>query len=107
MKVIRFREHLSKHILDNKKNTTWRLFDDKDLSVGDDVSFVVYETGQEFARAKLTNVRETTFGQLTPDDWQGHDKYSSEIEMYKIFSHYYNRPVNKNSPVKVIKFDLE
>jgi len=51
-------------------------------------------------------VRETTFGELTEEDWSGHEKFESEEEMYKIYSGYYNKEVNKNSPVKIIKFKL-
>ena len=64
MKTLKFKEDLSKLILSGKKDTTWRLFDDKNLSNSDEVSFVISETGKEFAKAKLINVRETTFGNL-------------------------------------------
>jgi len=106
MKTLKFREHLSKLILQGEKNTTWRLFDDKNLTVGDVVSFLIWETKEEFAQAKLTEVKETTLGKLTDKDWEGHEKFSSDEEMYKAFVKYYNRPVDENSPVKIIKFEL-
>lgn len=106
MKTIKFREKLSKLILSSDKKVTWRLFDDKDLTAGDVVSFVVWETGEEFARAKLTETRETTFGNLTDEDWEGHERFDSDKEMYKTYIEYYNRPVDKNSPVKIISFEL-
>lgn len=53
MKTLKLRESLSKLILQGKKNTTWRLFDDKNLSKGDVVSFLVWETKKEFAKARL------------------------------------------------------
>ncbi|MEK6889082.1 MAG: hypothetical protein AABW80_03155 [Nanoarchaeota archaeon] len=56
MKTIKFRESLSKLILKGEKNSTWRLFDDKD--------------------------------------------------MYKTYGKYYNRKVDKNTKVKLIKFEL-
>ena len=40
------------------------------------------------------------------DDWDGHEKYSSNEEMYKTYSGYYKREVNKDSPIKIIKFEL-
>ncbi|MBU4480120.1 ASCH domain-containing protein [Patescibacteria group bacterium] len=106
MKTLKFRENLSKLILKGDKDTTWRLFDDKDLTEGDEVSFVVKETLKEFAKAKIIGMRETTFGELTEEDWDGHEKFESEEEMYKIYSGYYNKEVNKNSLVKIIKFKL-
>lgn len=106
MKTLKFREYLSKLIMLGEKNTTWRLFDDKDLSVGDIVSFSVWETKEEFAKVKIIDVRETSFGKLNDNDWQGHEKFSSDEEMYNTYSTYYNRPVDENSPVKIIKFEL-
>lgn len=59
-------------ILSGEKTTTWRLYDDKDLSEGDIVSFLVWEDGKEFARAILTEVNETQLGNLTEKDFDGH-----------------------------------
>jgi len=106
MKILKFREALSRLILKGEKYTTWRLFDDKDLSRGDVVAFLVWETNKEFAKAKLVEVRETRFGELTNEDWDGHEKFLSNEEMYKTYSKYYNHKVSKNSPVKIIKFEL-
>ncbi len=106
MKTLKFRESLSKLILQGKKNVTWRLFDDKKISSEEIVSFLVWETKEEFAKAKLTSVKKTTFGELTEEDWEGHEEFSSQEEMYKTYSKYYNRQVDKNTPLKIIKFEL-
>jgi len=107
MKTLKFRKILSELILTGEKDTTWRLFDDKNLSAGDIVSYLVWETKEEFAKVKITSVKETTFGELTGEDWNGHEKFSSDKEMYKTYSKYYNRQVDKNSPVKIIKFEIQ
>ncbi|MDD5193920.1 MAG: ASCH domain-containing protein [Candidatus Nanoarchaeia archaeon] len=106
MKTLKFRESLSKLILKGEKNTTWRLFDDKNLSVGEVISFLVWETKEEFAKAVILNVKETRFGDLSKEDWEGHERFLSNEEMYDTYSKYYNRQVDKNSPVKIIKFKL-
>lgn len=106
MKTLKFRKSLSELILQRKKDATWRLFDDKNLSVGDVVSFLVWETKEEFAKAKLVKVKETALGELADEDWDGHEKFSSDEEMYKTYSKYYNRQVDKNSLIKIIKFEL-
>ncbi len=106
MKNIKFKKILSELILSWDKYTTWRLFDDKTLLKGDIVSFLVSETKQEFAKAKLVDVKETTFEKLTDEDWDGHEKFSSDEEMYKTYSKYYNCRVDKDSLVKIIKFEL-
>ena len=107
MKTLKFRKELSELILTGEKNTTWRLFDDKNLSIGDVLSFLVWETLEEFAKVKITSVKETTFGELTDEDWNGHEKFSSNEEMYKTYSKYYNRQVASDSPVKIIKFEFK
>jgi len=106
MKSMKFRKDLSKLILDGKKQSTWRLFDDKDLAAGDIVSFIVWETKEEFAKARLTEVREKTFGELSDSDWEGHERFQSEKEMYSTYSKYYGRDVSKDSAVKIIRFEL-
>ncbi len=106
MKIMRFREVLSKLILNGEKGVTFRLFDDKDLSEGDIVSFVVWETGEEFARAKLIQVKEKEFGDLTEEDFEGHERFNSEKEKYDTYSLYYEREVTPKSPTKIIKFEL-
>jgi hypothetical protein len=106
MKTLKFRKSLAQRILNHEKTNTWRLFDDKDLTVGDEVLFLVWETKEEFAKAKLTAVTETMLGELTDEDWQGHEKFASDDEMYKTYSKYYNRPVDAGTKVKIIKFEL-
>lgn len=106
MKVLKFREELSNLILSGEKATTWRLFDDKDLQKGDVVSFVVWESGKEFAHAKILAVNETTFGTLNKSDFEGHEHFSSPQEMYARFSLYYHRSVDASTKVKVLRFLL-
>lgn len=62
MKGLKFRKELADIILAGEKNVTWRLFDDKDLREGDAVSLINWDTGEEFAQAKLTEVREKKMG---------------------------------------------
>ncbi len=106
MKTLKFREKLSKLILNGGKTNTWRLFDDKELSKGDKVSFLIWENKKEFAKAMLIEVEEKKLNELTDKDWEGHEKFSSEKEMYETYSKYYKKPVNKDTSVKIIHFKL-
>ncbi|MFA5986261.1 MAG: ASCH domain-containing protein [Parcubacteria group bacterium] len=106
MKTLKFRKYLSEQILAGAKTTTWRLFDDKDLRVGDEVSFVVWETGELFAQAQLTRVVEKCFDQVNEEDWRGHDRYASNEKMYRAFTQYYKKPVGPKTRVKIITFEL-
>ncbi|MFW5990836.1 MAG: ASCH domain-containing protein [Candidatus Nanoarchaeia archaeon] len=106
IKPQKFRESLAEQILNGEKTCTWRLFDDKDLSEGDVVYFVVWETDKKFEKVKLVDIKEKTFSELIDADREGHEKFSSEEVMYKTYSKYYNREVNKNTKFKIIKFKL-
>jgi len=106
MKTLKFRKHLAELIKIGKKSATWRLFDDKNLSVGDEVNFVVWKTGEEFAHVKITFVKETSLGNLMEEDWEGHERFDSDYVMYKTYEKYYNCSVDADSPVKIIKFEL-
>lgn len=93
-------------ILTGKKTATWRLDDDKDLQEGDVVEFVRADKLEVFARAKLTRVIEKPFGELTDEEKEGHEEYESEEELFKTFSGYYDRPVDKETVFKIAKYQL-
>lgn len=106
MKRLKFHHSLVSQILSGKKTTTWRLFDDKDLQTGDELSLVDANEGAEFARATIICVEEKTFGDLGDSDWNGHEKFSSEEEMYQTYSNYYDTQVDENTTVKILHFTL-
>lgn len=107
MKTLKFRPYLVKLILDGVKDNTFRLFDDKDLSEGDELSLVNWVIKEEFAKAVVVSVLEKSFGELTKEDLEGHETFSSEKEMYEKYSEYYQRPVDKNTKLKIIRFRLK
>lgn len=106
IKTLKFRKNLSELILKNEKNTTWRIFDDKDIKKGDIIQFLVWETEEPFVKAKIINVVEKKFKDLNEKDIEGHEKFASKEEMYETYSTYYNKTVNENTLVKIIKFEL-
>lgn len=106
MKTLKFRENLSKLILKGEKTATWRIFDDKDITKGDIMQFLVWETKEEFAKAKIIEVVEKRFSELDEKDLDGHEKFNSKEEMYATYTKYYNKEVDENTVVKIIKFEL-
>ncbi len=64
MKTLKFSPHLVNKILSGEKTSTWRLFDDKDLQVGDTLGFIDKETGELFGNAVVTSLRVKTLGTL-------------------------------------------
>ncbi len=104
MKTLKFTSQLVDKILAGDKTSTWRLFDDKDLKNGDELIFINKDTGEQFGTAIITNLKVKTLDSLTDDDWVGHEKFSSEKEMYETYKKYYGSDVNNNSEVKILTF---
>ena len=105
IKRSRFSEPLPSLILKGEKNITWRVHDDKDLSVGEELSLCRMDYS-EFAKAKIIWIKETTFGALTDEDKDGHENFKSLQELYGTYSKYYSMEITPETPLKVIKFGL-
>lgn len=105
MKRLKFSEPLPKLILSGKKDTTWRINDEKDIVKDDELS-LCYNNGKEFARARVIWVSMTTFGNLTEEELKGHENFLSKEEMYKTYSKYYKSHITPETKVKVIKFKI-
>lgn len=73
MKTLKFRRHLAEEILAGRETVTWRLFDDKNLQVGDRLDLLIWETKEKFAAAEIVALREKTLGRVTPADYRGHE----------------------------------
>jgi hypothetical protein len=106
-KTLKFAPELVSKILSGEKTSTWRLFDDKDLKLGDKLLFINKETGKGFGSAVITSLRIKTLGSLIPQDWVGHEKFSSEEEMYNTYKKYYGGSVDANTEVKIIGFEFD
>ena len=92
--------------MSGQKSSTWRLWDDKDLTTGDIVEFGNSETREVFAKAEITKVVEKQFKDLNEEEKEGHEKYESEEELFKQFEKYYGKPVNNDTVFKIIWFKL-
>lgn len=106
MKTLKFRSYLVPLVLSGEKNSTWRLFDDKDLKVGDDVELLEFVTLRHFANAKLTIVIEKPFKDFTPEDKAGHEAFNTDQEMYENYKKYYKTDVGPDTLVKIMWFEL-
>lgn len=105
-KALKFRDFLAELILKGEKNSTWRLFDDKDLREGDVVDLINWNTKEKFADATLVKVREKRMADLEERDFDGHEKFDSEEEMYAAYRTYYGDRVGPGTIVKIIRFKL-
>ena len=107
MKTLKFKDYLVQKILDGSKVITWRLFDDKNLQIGDELLFVNSASGKKFAEAEIIGVREKKLSEIKEADFEeGHEKYKSQEDMLAHYRDYYGDKVNLNSVIKIVKFKL-
>lgn len=106
MKILKFKAPLCQQISVGQKTSTWRLFDDKDLQVGDSLDFVNSDTGEVFGSGMIISLYIKTFRTLEEADWQGHDRFSSDEEMCATFQSYYQEEVGPDTEIKIVTFSF-
>ena len=106
MKTLKFRSELVEQILNGTKTVTWRLFDDKDLKVGDSFKIINSEDGKEYGEAEIVEVKEKKLGEIKDEDFDGHEKYKNQDDMLKHYRKYYGDKVNLEIMVKIIGLKL-
>lgn len=108
MKALKFDPSLVHRVLSGEKTSTWRLFDDKNLAVGDRLVFINKESGEEFAIAVVTDVREKLLGDITTEDEvrQGHERFRSDQDRLDTYRGYYGDRVTPDTVVKMIEYKL-
>ncbi|MGH7142018.1 MAG: reverse transcriptase-like protein [Candidatus Saccharimonadales bacterium] len=112
MKKLKFNHTLAKLILEGKKTSTWRLFDDKDISVDDQVVFVDKvdpkdpKTWRNIGSAIINNIVQKRLRDITYNDIAEQEQFSSKEAMLKTFQKYYGTHVAWETPVKIIEFSF-
>lgn len=105
-KIVKFRKELAELILAGEKTITWRLFDDKNISKDDALALMNWDTRDVFAEAVAIEVREKKLGELEEADFDGHEKFESDEDMYATYKTYYGDRVGPDTVVKIIRFKL-
>lgn len=112
MKALKLEHALAEQVLAGTKTSTWRLFDDKDLSVNDDVKLIDKvdaerpETWRVIGVAHIKTVIQKRLADIELEDYDGHNQYASQGEMLEAFRQYYGNDVNLDTIVKIIRFDF-
>lgn len=112
MKTIKLDHELAEDVKNGKKHSTWRLFDEKDLSVDDRVIIIDkvdphnHDSWVAIGEAVLTKVVEKHLGDVAKEDHEGHNPYASPEDMLQAFQGYYGDSVSFKTPVKVIHFEF-
>lgn len=112
MKTLKLDHKLAEAVVSGHKRNTWRLYDDKDISVNDEVELIDKvdasnpETWKPIGIARIDRITEKRLGELSAHDYEGHERYASKDEMLKAFKKYYGEGVTSDAPVKIIKFSF-
>lgn len=107
MKIIKFHKDLVRLVLDGSKTSTWRLFDEKDLTMGDMLELREFGVDEPFGYAEIVSVLEKRFSELTEEDKIGHEDFKSDEQMYETYSKYYSTNVDSETKLKIIRFKLK
>lgn len=113
MKSLKFDHDLAQLIVSGKKTSTWRLFDDKDLSVNDDIKLIDKvnpsrpETWKVIGIARINTVIQKRMGDIEPGDYDGRESFSSKHEMLQAYRKYYGSDVNFDTVVKIVRFTID
>lgn len=112
MKTLKFNHDDARQILEGTKNTTWRLYDDKDLSVDDKLKIIdKVEDGAPISwhvigQGKVVEIIEKKLGAVTKADMAGHQQFANEAEILDKYRSYYGERVTLDTPVKIVHFDF-
>jgi ribonuclease HI len=112
MKTLKFDHELAEQILLGEKTSTWRLFDDKDLSVDDTIKVIDKVDSDDskswkvIGQGKVTEVIEKKLGDVTEQDMKGHEAFNSREQMLGTYKNYYGERVSFETPVKIVFFQF-
>lgn len=111
MKKLKLDHELAQLVVAGQKTSTWRLFDDKDLSVNDKVLLIDKvdpkqpNTWKAIGAATINGVTERRLADITEHDLSEGEAFTSREEMLATYRRYYGPNVTWQTPVKIIRFD--
>lgn len=112
MKTLKFDHNFAQEIASGNKTSTWRLYDDKDLSVNDYIKIIDKvdpnnsDSWQVIGEASVYEVVEKKLVSVTPKDMSGHEVFNSLEEMLETYRGRYGNRVSLDDAVKMIYFEF-
>lgn len=103
-KILKFVPELARLILQGTKTRTFRLFDDKKLESGDELTLAIRYKDQilPFAEALITDVYRKRLEEINEKDFVGHEQIDDDLVAY--YRHFYGSAVTVESEVKIVTF---
>lgn len=112
MKTIKLDHQLAQQVVKGIKTSTWRMYDDKNIAVGDRLGIIDKidpgnpQTWKVVAYATVDQVTEKRLGDVKINENKGHNDYESQDAMLQEFQHYYGPQVDLKTPIKLINFSI-
>jgi ribonuclease HI len=110
MKTLKFEHELADQIRQRIKTSTWRIYDDKNIKVNDEVEAIDKvdskqpDTWVSFGTLKIDRIEEKRLEDIEEKDMDGHEKFDSREDMLEVYRKYYGPEVGPGTPIKVIQF---
>lgn len=112
MKQLKLDHELARLVIEGTKTSTWRVRDDKDISVDDQLELVDKvdpgnpQTWVSIGVAKVDSVTEKRLGDITRSDFTSHEHYQSIGQLITTYRGYYGDWVDEQTPVKMVHFSF-
>ena len=112
MKFLKVSHKIAKLIYSGEKNNTWRINDEKNVSV-DDVIGIVDKINPDdltswkiIGTGKVSEVLQKRLSDIEQGDLGVGEDFESKDQMLRTFRKYYGGDISERTPVKIITFDF-
>ncbi len=112
MKLVKVSHKIAQLISSGQKNSTWRINDEKNISIDDKIGIVdkvdpeSTNTWMIIGWGRVNQVLQKRLSDIKPGDLGTGEDFSSPEKMLKTFRKYYGQDINDNTSVKIITFDF-
>ncbi len=112
MKKLKLDHDLAEMVMRGEKTSTWRLFDDKQLTVNDIVVLIDKVDPDQpqgwvaIGTGRINKIIEKRVGDIEESDYEGHEPHESPEARLATYKGYYGDKVTWDTPVKMIHFDF-
>lgn len=104
MKTLKFNTEKTEMIENGLKTTTWRVFDDKDLTVGDELKLINSDTKEMFGYATIDEIITKRIETMNDIDRIDHPSCKNNDDVVKMMQTFYGNRIDNKTIVKVVKF---
>lgn len=113
MKTLKFNHRFAQLILKGQKNSTWRMYDDKDLSVNDDFKIIdkldssLPDSWTVIGQGRIKEITEKKLGDVSEMEIASQHPGMSKSRLVEHYRAFYGDRVTGETPVKIITFDFQ